>query len=58
MRKIIYTTIFLLLIAACTPKETDAELVADLLEQAGQDVGNQRFDAALEKGLRALEISR
>ena len=51
--------LFLLLISACHPA---ADLSGDrpdvLLQEVGQDLDNQRFEAAMEKGLRALEIAR
>ena len=51
--------LFLLLISACHPA---AVLSGDrpdvLLQEVGQDLDNQRFEAAMEKGLRALEIAR
>ena len=51
--------LFLLLISACHPA---ADLSGDrpdvLLQEVGQDLDNQRFEAAMENGLRALEIAR
>jgi hypothetical protein len=42
-------------VAACSAL---AEEVTSLVEGAGQDVSNQDFEAAMEKALHALEISR
>ena len=51
--------LFLLLISACHPA---ADLSGDrpdvLLQEVWQDIDNQRFDSAMEKGLRALEAAR
>ena len=54
----------LLCVAACRSTGNDAassalaEEVNCLVEGAGQDVSNQDFEAAMEKALHALEISR
>lgn len=58
MRKAIYIVFCLTVLAACHPRGNMEEEAASHIEEATIDVGNQRFDAALEKALRALEISR
>ena len=57
MRKVLL--LFLLLISACHPAAVLPGDGADVLLQAvGQDLDNQRFEAAMEKALRALEFAR
>lgn len=56
--------VLLFCVSACRSAGNDAarsalaEEVTSLVEGAGQDVSNQNFEAAMEKALRALEISR
>ena len=57
MRKVLL--LFLLLISACHPAAVLPGDGADvLLQEVAQDLDNQRFEAAMEKALRALEIAR
>ena len=51
--------LFLLLISACHPAAVLPGSRPDvLLQEVWQDLDNQRFDSAMEKGLRALEAAR
>ena len=51
--------LFLLLISACHPAAILPGSRPDvLLQEVWQDIDNQRFDSAMEKGLRALEAAR
>ena len=57
MRKVLL--LFLLLISACHPAAVLPGDGADvLLQEVAQDLDNQRFEAAMEKALRALEFAR
>ena len=57
MRKVLL--LFLLLMSACPPAAVLPGDGADvLLQEVAQDLDNQRFEAAMEKGLRALELAR
>ena len=62
MRRLIHICIVLLLcggfIACKGPGETPSATVADLIDDASQDVAVQRYEAAMEKALRALDLSR
>ena len=50
--------LFLLLISACHPAAVLPGSRPDvLLQEVWQDLDNQRFEAAMEKGLRALEAT-
>ena len=64
LRLLTVSLVFFFCVQACrsTGEDSDKsdlyEEVSFLVREATRDVGNQDFDAAMEKALRALEISR
>ena len=63
MKRLLNITLFLLLLAGLSGCRKQAEYpvppsVSALIEEAGTDVSNQHFDAAMAKALSALDISR
>ena len=60
MKKTLYIFALLLLsfaLSGCTKKGEAADGVATLIREAGADTKSQKFDSAMEKALRALELS-
>ena len=58
MRKFVYLFLLIALAACVGGRKDPVELEEELLQEAARDVEAQRYEAAMEKGLMALEAAR